>query len=173
MSNTECFICGDDRPNSIETHHIVPRRYGGSDRDENLVDLCASCHSAIEKLYDDRFYQALGVESPADTGSVIYNQLHDGQEISNEDILYDERKCKFYRANISDRNYGPPKDKKLTLTEINDEPVTGEVSHTGFKRKHPRDDPISKGCIYKVTVDGPLIQTLMKELEYGSGPVQG
>lgn len=59
---TECFICGTHRANSIETHHIVPRRYGGTDAPENLVNLCSSCHSAIEKIYDDSFYDRLGLE---------------------------------------------------------------------------------------------------------------
>lgn len=59
---TECFICGTHRPNSIEIHHVVPRRYGGSDAPENLVNLCSSCHSAIENIYDDSFYERLGVE---------------------------------------------------------------------------------------------------------------
>lgn len=58
----ECFICGDHRPNSIESHHVVPRRFGGSDAPENLVNLCSSCHSAIEKLYNDSFYERIGVE---------------------------------------------------------------------------------------------------------------
>lgn len=69
---TECFICGTHRPNSIESHHVVPRRYGGSDAPENLVNLCSSCHSAIEKLYDDSFYDRLGVgEMEKDMGRNI------------------------------------------------------------------------------------------------------
>jgi len=59
-----CFICGDQRQNSLEQHHIVPQRFDGSDDDENLVTLCASCHAAIEKLYDRRFYDKLGVKKP-------------------------------------------------------------------------------------------------------------
>jgi hypothetical protein len=62
VEETECFICGAHRPNSIESHHVVPRRYGGSDAPENLVNLCSSCHSAIEKIYDDSFYDRLEVE---------------------------------------------------------------------------------------------------------------
>lgn len=57
-----CFICGEDTPSRLQTHHIVPRRHGGSDNSENLVRLCANCHQAIEKMYDKRFYQELGVE---------------------------------------------------------------------------------------------------------------
>ena len=65
----ECFICGDHRPNSLEEHHVVPQRHNGSDEPENLVQLCSSCHAAIEKLYDDSFYERLGVEAVDQTGS--------------------------------------------------------------------------------------------------------
>lgn len=58
----QCFICGERRENSLEQHHIVPKRFDGTDEDENIVTLCASCHAAIEKLYDRRFYEELGVE---------------------------------------------------------------------------------------------------------------
>lgn len=59
----ECFICGNHRPNSLEEHHIVPQRYNGSDEPENIARLCSSCHAAIEKLYDDSFYERLGVSA--------------------------------------------------------------------------------------------------------------
>lgn len=69
MTNqNQCFICGDQRQNSLEQHHIVPQRFDGSDDDQNLVTLCASCHAAIEKLYDRRFYDKLGVEKPRGPG---------------------------------------------------------------------------------------------------------
>lgn len=63
MSHDACFICGDVNGNSHQDHHIVPRRFGGSDSDENVVTLCASCHQAVEKLYDKRFYDELGVRN--------------------------------------------------------------------------------------------------------------
>lgn len=56
--NTKCAFCGDDRV--TERHHIVPRRYDGSDDDENLVTVCPTCHEVLERLYDRRFYQKLG-----------------------------------------------------------------------------------------------------------------
>jgi len=69
MSETQtgrntCYICGEGNRDILETHHIVPRRFDGSDDAENLVDLCPSCHRAIERLYGKRFYDELGV-SPA------------------------------------------------------------------------------------------------------------
>jgi hypothetical protein len=51
-----CYICGEDNPNVLQTHHIIPRRYGGEDRPQNLVRLCANCHQAIESIYDDLFF---------------------------------------------------------------------------------------------------------------------
>jgi len=47
-----CQICGDVRPRSLEEHHILPRRFGGGDYEDNLVTLCASCHRALESIYD-------------------------------------------------------------------------------------------------------------------------
>jgi hypothetical protein len=59
-----CFICGDDNPNVLQEHHAVPRRFGGSDDNVNVVTLCANCHEAVEKIYDEAFYKRLGIESP-------------------------------------------------------------------------------------------------------------
>ena len=35
----------------IQAHHIIPRRYGGTDEMENLVTLCMSCHHKRDRLY--------------------------------------------------------------------------------------------------------------------------
>ena len=57
---SSCYFChGTER---LESHHIVPRRFDGDDTDENLVDVCPTCHSKLEHLYDSRFYSELGVE---------------------------------------------------------------------------------------------------------------
>lgn len=54
-----CYICGNDNPTVLQTHHIVPRRHGGTDSEENLVRLCANCHQAVESMYDRRFYKKM------------------------------------------------------------------------------------------------------------------
>jgi len=55
-----CKFCREtDR---LERHHIVPRRFDGSNDEENIVTVCPTCHSKLESLYDKRFYDALGVE---------------------------------------------------------------------------------------------------------------
>lgn len=58
-----CEICGQSNPSTLETHHIVPQRLGGSDYPENLVKLCGGCHNAIERIYDDSFYERLRINS--------------------------------------------------------------------------------------------------------------
>lgn len=57
-----CFICDDDNPEVLQTHHVLPRRFGRSDDAENLVTLCANCHQAIEKIYDDAFFSRAGIK---------------------------------------------------------------------------------------------------------------
>ena len=44
--NYTCQCCGKKNCR-LEVHHIVFRRYGGSDRLENLITLCEDCHKAI------------------------------------------------------------------------------------------------------------------------------
>lgn len=60
MNNTSepegsCYICGDEE-SPIHGHHIIPRRLNGSDEPHNIVDLCEKCHFAVERIYDERFW---------------------------------------------------------------------------------------------------------------------
>jgi len=54
-----CKFCEETDSAALEKHHIVPRRYNGSDKDENIVEVCASCHRKLESLYNQRFYQKI------------------------------------------------------------------------------------------------------------------
>jgi len=65
-----CQICGDVRPRSLEEHHILPRRFGGGDHEDNLVTLCASCHRALESIYDKQFWTTIGVR-PSDGSNTV------------------------------------------------------------------------------------------------------
>lgn len=62
----ECYFCDNQDTELLETHHIVPRRFGGSNTADNLVDVCPTCHRKLERLYDNRFYHELGVEEITD-----------------------------------------------------------------------------------------------------------
>lgn len=64
VDRDDCFICGGGDRALLERHHIVPVRYGGSDEPPNVVEVCPTCHSAIEKLYNARFYEELGATTP-------------------------------------------------------------------------------------------------------------
>jgi len=52
-----CAFCGCDNENVLERHHRIPSRFGGSDNDENLVTVCANCHSVLERIYNEDFWQ--------------------------------------------------------------------------------------------------------------------
>lgn len=53
-----CYFCSETE--CLEEHHVVPRRYDGSDEDENLVKVCPTCHRKLESLYDKSFYERIG-----------------------------------------------------------------------------------------------------------------
>ncbi len=40
-----CQVCGSMR--NLQVHHLKLRSHSGSDSEENLITLCAACHSAI------------------------------------------------------------------------------------------------------------------------------
>ena len=46
----ECSLCGGRRKDPVlEVHHKVRRIDGGSDRPENLITLCSTCHNLLHK----------------------------------------------------------------------------------------------------------------------------
>lgn len=50
-----CFFCECEGP--IETHHILPQRFSGSNVNANLVSLCSNCHGRLEQLYSDSIWK--------------------------------------------------------------------------------------------------------------------
>ncbi len=50
-----CRSCGkspEENGPALHVHHLLPFRYGGTNRPENLVALCDSCHHTIEAATD-------------------------------------------------------------------------------------------------------------------------
>lgn len=55
-----CMFCNRGA-GILETHHLIPRRYGGTDDPENIVQICPTCHRILERLYNNALWERLGV----------------------------------------------------------------------------------------------------------------
>lgn len=59
IQDGECPVCG----NPIEQyHHIVPQSQGGSNRPENIVGICAECHTKIHTQKDSQILAVIQKE---------------------------------------------------------------------------------------------------------------
>lgn len=47
--NHACRDCGN--PKNPQVHHIIPRRFGGGDSEENLITLCPRHHKKHDNQY--------------------------------------------------------------------------------------------------------------------------
>ena len=56
----KCFMCGGRE--FLESHHIVPRAWGGLDIDLNIIPLCPNCHRKIHQ-YLNRYKQLIPKET--------------------------------------------------------------------------------------------------------------
>lgn len=45
-AKAECIICGWNKA-TCDIHHIKPKKFGGSDKNDNLVIVCPNCHREI------------------------------------------------------------------------------------------------------------------------------
>ncbi len=54
--NSQCAICGN--MDFLEFHHMIPKTAGGTDDYDNIILLCACCHSKIHnRTYDPSKYR--------------------------------------------------------------------------------------------------------------------
>lgn len=97
-----CYFCESDGP--IESHHIVPRRYDGSDHGSNIVDLCPTCHERLERLYDKEFYAKIGAAEPDAQVGVILSAAADEIEQMADDLTWqvDALQRKYIDVDIHD-----------------------------------------------------------------------
>jgi len=63
--SSECTICGV-KTEHIEIHHKIPQRFNGPNEFWNLEGLCRSCHVAIEKMYNKKFWDYVGFVKEGD-----------------------------------------------------------------------------------------------------------
>ena len=121
MTNRKtCYVCGKRCPHLLETHHIVPRRHGGSNRSSNLVDLCPTCHRALEKIYDKSFYNTLKKKFSNKPDKTVVDELETSNKSDVADRAWDIiRWIESDHIDVKNDNpYGVPKD--VACKEIKD-----------------------------------------------------
>lgn len=59
----KCMLCNSDK--DLTLHHILPREQGGRSVQDNLINLCKTCHTKLHKnpqcFYDENLYKRIGV----------------------------------------------------------------------------------------------------------------
>jgi len=140
-SRPRCYFCGSEGP--IETHHIIPQRHSGSDDENNLVDLCPTCHERLERLYDKKFYKNITeVEMDGDnqTDTDEEKTIHNRKtrhllEVIGELEYDDDRGASIFQIRLKIQN-----DDKIDMEELDDLMeklcVLGEIyeTHTNYFR---------------------------------------
>jgi len=95
--SSKCHFC--DEKDALDRHHVVPRRFGGSDSEDNLVTVCPTCHRKLENLYDKEFYSAIGVKDSGffeehnnTTERCDFNDVpnHISRNVSDWPVRYDD-----------------------------------------------------------------------------------
>ena len=55
--NYTCQCCGKSKDKILQTHHIIYRSNGGTDRVDNLITVCTDCHTSQNHRKGGIFYQ--------------------------------------------------------------------------------------------------------------------
>lgn len=152
----QCFVCGQGNPHTLEEHHTVPRRYNGSDTAENLYSLCGSCHNAIEAMYDDEFYERLGIAVGNDQllkdsgtgGEIVEPQQSKGRKIppGSEHIEYERWQLNLTVSDLAKANRGEYTGQYQEFIEDNVNSILerfGKEAQRAKQRtkRHEKDNP--------------------------------
>jgi hypothetical protein len=91
-----CSFCGKEQ--FTHRHHYVPRRAGGSDTKENLVECCLSCHKQIEAetyiILAERLIEICGEEELRQ-----YIKAKYGEWLHKQGIQHDEKGTETLKIN--------------------------------------------------------------------------
>lgn len=49
-ANSRCSFCGENEVATLQIHHIKSRADGGGNEAENLILVCANCHTKITSV---------------------------------------------------------------------------------------------------------------------------
>lgn len=115
----KCYFCPETE--CLELHHIIPRRFNGSDRTKNLVTVCSTCHRKLERLYNDEdFYRQLGVIEPSDMERT--HREYDRISTTDDHICYVRQEDGWKVKYDSEKHFlffCPECDKEARVNRIN------------------------------------------------------
>lgn len=81
-----CRCCGktpEENGTALHVHHLIPFRFGGTNRQDNLVALCDSCHHKIEAM-TNRALQSILVDVILD--GPLLTVMVDGEKRLHESV---------------------------------------------------------------------------------------
>lgn len=119
--NYTCQVCGKSKNKILQTHHIIFRSCGGSNRVDNLITVCTDCHtSENHKL-----------------GGILYNWMANNKEVKQYkeppfmNVLRRRIFAKYPNATITYGSETTPKRKNMGLdkTHYNDAIVVSGITN--------------------------------------------
>lgn len=80
----KCFRCDKKFPKyKLTVHHIIPRKDGGADNNENLLPLCNPCHDIVE-------------EKECKSKVDILKTIHEDIQSKNNDYINTDEKINWH-----------------------------------------------------------------------------
>lgn len=113
----DCYLCNDEC-DVLERHHIHPRRHGGGDEARNLVTVCPTCHKKLERLYDRRFYQGIGVRDPPEQDDEVEEPEPEGLEAKLVYQIVHDFEIRYYNPVGAERLFELCQRQGLSSEEI-------------------------------------------------------
>lgn len=56
-NKADCRVCGEEhKQEQISRHRLIPKRFGGSDDEKNVINVCSNCHRTLRDVYDNGFW---------------------------------------------------------------------------------------------------------------------
>ena len=73
-ANIKCALCGWNEA-SCDIHHIIPKKYGGTDSHDNLIIVCPNCHRKIHTLniYSEDFLRQYSIDKTFENWKDFYH----------------------------------------------------------------------------------------------------
>lgn len=162
-----CYICSRGNPDTIESHHIIPSRHGGSDNDPNRVEVCATCHQALEKIYDERFWARVGAMSKRRKMGVLVDDV-DARLQQAQTRLYAEIGDIREELDTDYRESTYPEAEEIALNNVSvdhpQEDIEEDVNRLDsddFRKEVKRE--VRRQCAGEDTLPGANIEKLKED----------